>query len=280
MSFQTNTPRGFTLIELLVVISIIGMLSSVILVSLTSARDKAKIAAGQQFASHNYQGKGTDALIYWNMDETSGAVIDHSGNNIHGTITGATRSTTQVYNAQGSSLAVSSSGSYINNTNAISSSFNVDKNTVSIWIYPTSFGTNQVAINGSNNLGGRVFNIQFYNNTILVGKDNCYWQVPNTLQLNKWQNLTYTYAGGTSFSVYLNGNPIAGGSSYTGVTSGCNTNTTLTNIRVGEYIGGNGYNIIGFIDDVIVYQSALAYSEVQKIYAAGQKTHEFAVVYE
>lgn len=51
---MTTTKRGFTLIELLVVISIIGLLSSIVLASLQTSRDKAinskKLAGVKEYA--------------------------------------------------------------------------------------------------------------------------------------------------------------------------------------------------------------------------------------
>lgn len=48
MKFNFSKNLGFTLVELLVVIAIIGILSSVAVVNLNSAREKAKVAAVEQ----------------------------------------------------------------------------------------------------------------------------------------------------------------------------------------------------------------------------------------
>lgn len=57
---------GFTLIELLVVISIIGVLSSLILVSVTGARGKAQVARAQADINGLYK-----ALLLYNANTTS-----------------------------------------------------------------------------------------------------------------------------------------------------------------------------------------------------------------
>jgi len=60
---QNYLNRGFTLIELLVVIAIIGILASVVMASLNSAREKAQFAKAQTEVKVLF-----DALLRYNID--------------------------------------------------------------------------------------------------------------------------------------------------------------------------------------------------------------------
>ena len=46
-NYQLKTCKGFTLVELLVVIAIIGILAAIVMVSLSSTRDRARVASLQ-----------------------------------------------------------------------------------------------------------------------------------------------------------------------------------------------------------------------------------------
>jgi len=65
-TWKCKNRAGFTLIELLVVIAIIGLLSSIVLASLNSAREKARVAQTQA----NIHSIGQAIEMYYNDNNT------------------------------------------------------------------------------------------------------------------------------------------------------------------------------------------------------------------
>jgi len=75
-----NRSLGFTLIELLVVIAIIGILSSVVLASLNTARNKGADAA----VKSNLSGARAEAEIFYDSGATYDGVCALTGSNVIG----------------------------------------------------------------------------------------------------------------------------------------------------------------------------------------------------
>lgn len=274
--------RGFTLIEILVVVSIFGLISSVALANLQSARGKAEVAAGQQFHATVERSLGVDQVGKWEFDEGAGSVaVDGSGNNRDGEVVGAT------YIADGisGSALLFDGNDYITGTGFPNPGDN-GQMTITAWIKPSDISGNNPLFQGGGTTctavqvgvtGGKTYSASSPTAHEIAPTDDegnptggTTVSTERTVVNNEWQNTTFVYNGPT-MDTYING------VKKSTITNAGTTDCSDEDWTVGS-TGSFGYGFHGSIDSVRVFSAALTASEVQNIYAQGLPSHQTALV--
>jgi prepilin-type N-terminal cleavage/methylation domain-containing protein len=269
-----NEFRGFTLIELLVVISIISLLSSIVLASLNSARDKGRIGAAQIFEA-GIKHSNTELVGEWTFNDDT--LKDTSGNNNNGVIN--VNNPTLIDGVVGRAVSFNGTNQYVQITD--STSLDIIKTlTISVW-----FKSNGSQVNWPRLISkGLAANWPAIPYEIVLMPDASggvvQFHTTNNLQYcdgskkvsdDKWHHLVVVYDGnltGVNVNLYVDGNKET--------TSGCQFSATLIVDNNPLWIGSAGGAVYmkGSVDDVRIYSKTLTVFEIQKQYTEGLLSHQ------
>ena len=285
MFFANNAQtKSFTLIELLVVIAVIGLISSIILISMGESRKKARISASMQFSQSVNHALGAYAVGIWDFNEGPGftAVFDRSGYGNHGRISGSGDEWIDDTPHKIIGLGEGEYALYFDGNDYVDcksdESLNITKEiTVEAWVKWAQFysDSNEHAIISKSKSAKNGFMLYQatappYNRvSYFVYTDVLHNNVSqSTLSTNTWYHVAMTY-NGSSLSLYLNGNfdfsiPATGPIYWEGGDR---------KLLIGSAYLPNGSKFNGTIDEVRIYQRALSAAEIQQRYAESAPTY-------
>ena len=271
--------KAFTLIELLVVIAIIGVLSSIVLLSLQGAKDQAELAEAQSFARQVRASLGLSLVGEWRFDDGAGMEAkDGSGYDNHGDLAGDPQWVTGIFSQ---ALDFDGTGDYVEIAN--SSDFNSQDSTWCLW-----FKTN-----GNFGYGGSTYSSTLIGRHDSAGSLNGVHMIISETGSITWQSKSHinnrpfnmSYSGGYTDGKWhyvcgIAASPDATAVLYIdGVQRGIENSVTISwnfnnqAVMIGDSIDSWWGQFSGEIDEVRIYNQALSLAEIQQLYAQGAANH-------
>ncbi len=279
-----NYAQAFTLIEILVVISILGMLSSIVLVSLKNTREKANIAAEVIFSTHIHRAVGDQGAIYFDFsgesdpdEDLDTEVADTSGNALNGTLVGNSHSNPMVsptsYSPEaGSSLKLNNRPGVSTQYVSVGSSpaLESEKLIISAWVktIPPSRGnwSSKVIVSYSPVYALYIYGIYGSTNSsaVIFCNDEALCLVANVnIEDDKWHQIVVSVDSGVTngTAIYVDGKLIKQGTIILEIMPGCDPVLNIGNVQAACGVNMTAlhtlYPFIGQLDDVRVYTTSL-----------------------
>lgn len=245
---------AFTLIELMTVLSILSLLAAVILKSVNTARESARVSAVIQFEAGMLHAIGDQLVGQWKFDETSGnTVYDTSSFGNNGTITGTAEKVTGI---RGNGLNLHDGVSTVTIPNSPSLNLSTNSFTASIWTKTNSPGDMKVLRIGPN------AELNFYHGYLRNCFNNCENNYVNVVTDNKWHNVA-VIGDSVSVRIYFDGKLMP-----------AQTLAPSSASMAGGVSVGWGTTYEGIVDELRLYSVPLNIAQIDQLYAEGLKTHQ------
>ena len=201
-------------------------------------------------------------VLYWKLDESSGATAsDSSGNGNTGSLNGGSWTGGRVNNA----LSLNGAGQYAITSNNLASQFSGGSVTIALWINANAAG---VVVD---ELGQSALNSNWHDSQIEVLSDGSLyarvWQLPGLrvgkVTFGQWSHVALTYnAAAQKLDGFLNG--VQAGSSVFGTKQWPGTLYYALGGTDSTHLGSGAY-FNGLLDELHIYNRALSVAEIASL---------------